>query len=115
MNGSSSTKIWNHAFLSSATILSQTSAPMAVGGNTVTVAVQVLNIVLSGNDFRIDIQGSYDGRTWETALAGTALTALGYASYTQGSFDYALVRLYAELGAGTNKVLFNAAIAFSNQ
>ena len=91
-----------------------TSAAVSMQGNEVAAAVLVHNIDSSAT-LTFQLQGSYDGSTWEVIGSSFTKNAFGYESVTFASVSHAFVRLSAEVGDVTKTALFSATLAFSEQ
>ena len=104
------------------------SQVMAVFGNKVTLATQVINSAnlptLGNTALTVVVQGSIDGSAWVNVLAqtldGTALPS-GSPEYEQvtsnSGWSYPFARVSAVLSEGTDptQILFNVTIGFSDQ
>ena len=120
MNGSSSMLAFdNYLFYSSvAGVLYATSGAMRLAGNTAVLAVTVVNATGTLTNVAIQLQGSYDGTTWENISNSTAISqaSFGFAKQAPGAIAYAFVRVAATITCGTAcAYLFSASVAFSAQ
>ena len=101
------------------TTVTITSEPVAAVGNKVVVNLTVTNASSGTNKTTLTLEGSYDGLAWErptTTPASAEVTGtIGNATAVLASMDYAYVRLHATTGGATEKTLFDASFAFSEQ
>lgn len=92
-----------------------TSPSMEPLGNRAVLAVTVINTAGSASGvFRL--QGSYDGSLWRNIGTAVSQNTFGYkASSTAEVIDHAFVRVCAEAKGTDVSLLFDAAIAWSQQ
>ena len=94
-----------------------TSGAIQPQGNRAVLAVTVVNATSSITSATFKLRGSYDGSLWKDITSGsiTSLTAFGYANSSAVTIDHAFVQVFAEIAGTSQRVLFDATIAWSQQ
>jgi hypothetical protein len=93
-----SIQLFDHEFLGGLSATSSsTSAPVPASGNHIVMTGTVHGVSGTITEIKFEIEGTYNGRAWESVTSDTTLSDLGYVPKAFGDsntnlFDYSAIR-----------------------